>query len=256
MDHLTTREGPGHGGSSSMLINQWRIVDFETAEHLAIREQFPNATIHGCLFHFKQAIIRHYKTVLPAYGTDGVLISDFCAVFGLAFVPVADIEPCWILLKDHLTRLYPSDTTNTLITYLESTWLYSNTYTREMWNMYQSVLDGDPRTNNVSEGGNNSINIAAGCSHPKIIPFIIFLQRYNAEQEAKLRQFETEQHPNRRRRNETLLRDQRIFRIVSSYDGRNLLSYLRRIGNLYQWIFVWNLTLWNLCYINSINLTN
>ena len=44
-----------------------------------------------------------------------------------------------------------------------------------MSNMYESVKNEDPRTNNVSEGGNNAINIAAGVSHhshPKIVPFI------------------------------------------------------------------------------------
>ena len=115
----------------------------------------------------------------------------FCAVFGLAFVPVADIDHCWTLLKNHLTTLYPSASTTTIINYLESTWLYSTQYPRDRWSMYQSVLDNDPRTSNVSEGGNNAINTAAGCSHPTIIPFVKILQRYNAEQEAKINQFNT-----------------------------------------------------------------
>ena len=100
--------------------------------------------------------------------------------------------------------------------------------------MYQSVLDNDPRTNNVSEGGNNAINTAAGCSHPTIIPFVKILQRYNAEQEAKTNQFNTAQNPNRNARTATKERDERIFRIVSRYDGLNLLAYMRRIGDLYQ----------------------
>ena len=166
----------------SMLWVQWYkiMVEYQGVplSHRAIRNNYPNATIHGCLFHWKQAIIRHYTSVLPNYGTDHVLRSDFCAVFGLAFVPIA---LCWTLLKDHLTRLYPSDFTNTIIAYLDSTWLYSRTYPRELWNMYLSVLNEDPRSNNVSEGGNNGINHAASCSHPTICPFIRILQKYNAE---------------------------------------------------------------------------
>ena len=50
--------------------------------------------------------------------------------------------------------------------------------------MYESVKNEDPRTNNVSEGGNNAINIAAGVSHPKIVPFIKIIQRFNAEHES------------------------------------------------------------------------
>ena len=37
------------------------MVDFESGEHRAIRNCYPNATIHGCLFHWKQAIVRHYS---------------------------------------------------------------------------------------------------------------------------------------------------------------------------------------------------
>ena len=54
--------------------------------------------------------------------------------------------------------------------------------------MYTSVKseDLDPWTNNVSEGGNNAINIAAAESptqRPKIIPFIKTIQQLNAEHE-------------------------------------------------------------------------
>ena len=100
--------------------------------------------------------------------------------------------------------------------------------------MYQSVLNNDPRTNNVSEGGNNAINSAACCPHPTIIPSVKILQRYNAEQEAKMNQFNTAQNPHRIARTATKERDERIFRIVSRYDGFNLLAYMRRIGHLYQ----------------------
>ena len=71
-------------------------------------------------------------------------------------------------------------------------------------------------------------------SHPKIIPFVKILQRYNAKQGAKINQFNTAQNPNRRARTATKDRDERIFRIVSRYDGLNLLAYMRRIGHLYQ----------------------
>ena len=92
--------------------------------------------------------------------------------------------------------------------------------------MYQSVLDNDPRTNNVSEGGNNAINTAAGCSHPTIIPFVKILQRYNAEQEAKINQFNTALTGEQEQLQKSKDRDERIFRIVSRYDGLNLLSYM------------------------------
>ena len=61
----------------------------DRVDHLTSRES------HGCLFHWKLAIIRHFSTVLSTYATDAVLRSDLrllsCADFGLAFVPIADI---------------------------------------------------------------------------------------------------------------------------------------------------------------------
>ena len=111
------------------------------------------------------------------------------------------------------------------INYLEATWLYSAKYLRTMWNMYRSVKDVDPRTNNVSEGSNNSINTAAGCSHPRICHFIEILQKYNAEQETRFIQFDSEMgDPRRRKSSHTRDRDERISKIVDSYDGLNPLS--------------------------------
>ena len=100
------------------------MVDFETSEHSAIRSNYPNSTIHGCLFHLKQAFIRHFKAALPAYGANALLRSDFCSFFGLAFVPVADTETCWRLLKNYLLAAYPFAYSTLVIDYLESTWLY------------------------------------------------------------------------------------------------------------------------------------
>ena len=129
-----------------------------------------------------------------------------------------DVEHCWQILKAYLIRLYPAASTITIINYLEATWLYSAKYPRTMWNMYQSVKDVDPRTNNVSEGGNNSINTAADCSHPRICPFIEILQKYNAEQETRFIQFDSEMgDPRRRKGSPTRDRDERISRIVDSY---------------------------------------
>jgi hypothetical protein len=100
-------------------------VDFETSEHSEIRSHYPNSTIHVCLFHLKQTVTRHFKDALPAYGANALLRSDFCSFFGLAFVPVADTETCWRLLKNYLLNEVE-----------------------------------DPRTNYVSEGGNDAVNLS------------------------------------------------------------------------------------------------
>ena len=133
---------------------------------------------------YNQTLLSH--TTCLAYGTDHDLRAGPCSFFGIAFVPVDDVEPCWQLLKAYVIRLYPAASTTTIINYLEATWLYSAKYPRTMWNM--SVKNVDPRTNNVSERGNNSINTAAGCpcTYASVLEI---LQKYNAEQDTRFIQF-------------------------------------------------------------------
>ena len=128
---------------------------------------------------------------------------------------------------------YPFTYSTLVIDYYNVALLWT-IYLREMWNIYELVKNEDPRTNNVSEGGNNAINIAAEVSRPKIVPFIKIIQRINAEHETDLQQFTTDLNPQRRKRTQTVERDDRISNIVNSYHGFNLLDYLRRIGNMYQ----------------------
>jgi hypothetical protein len=46
--------------------NSWNpemaILDFEMAEIQAVQTQFPHCQIHGCYFHWKQAILRWLKS--------------------------------------------------------------------------------------------------------------------------------------------------------------------------------------------------
>ena len=126
------------------------MVDFETPEHTAIRQVFPNAQIRGCLFHFKQCIKRHLTSGIPGYSTSGVVRSAFNAIYGLAFIDPVDIDRAWVLLRAELLRDYPYHSTAVILFYVESTWLCNTSYPRDMWSVYHSIILKDPRTNNVS----------------------------------------------------------------------------------------------------------
>ena len=137
----------------------------------------------------------------------------------------------WQDLKRLYHLLYPQQTA-ALITYFEQTWL-NTTYPIEMWNVHESTLQGDPRTNNFSEGGNNSLNQSAGCANPTICKFIEKLQLYNTEAEMKLLQLMTGQPPARKKRNKEVIRQERILRLVQAYDDNSRLSFCRSRGYLY-----------------------
>ena len=78
---------------------------------------------------------------------------------------------------------YPA--TAAFISYFESNWLNNPHYPLKMWNCYDATLSDDPKTNNVSEGSNNALNTAAGCSSPTIYRFIDIIQGFNSEAELK-----------------------------------------------------------------------
>ena len=68
-----------------------------------------------------------------------------------------------------------------------------------MWNMSSAVHE-EPRTNNASEGGNNSLASAFSSSHPKIWVFIESLKNFHAEMELKYFQLSRGIAPNERQR--------------------------------------------------------
>ena len=98
------------------------------------------------------------------FTTNSSLKETLSLLYALPFLPVADVRAGWDEVKQDLLNRFPQ--TSNLVLYFESTWLDGN-YDIDLWNCYGQTLAGLPRTNNVSEGGNNSINVAFGCSKSK-----------------------------------------------------------------------------------------
>ena len=206
------------------------MVDFEKSEHSGLRTHFPNAAIKGCLFHWKQCLLRKFRK-LPGYLDNELMKSALHAVYGLAFVPVDDVSIGWTFLKSTLAQ-YPA--TATFVTYFESTWLNNPAYPIEMWNHYDSTLSDDPRTNNFSEGSNNALNTAAGCSSPSISRLMDILRRFNAEAELKILQTSTGLEATRKPRNKVTKQLERVKRTVMNYDAANIATYCRSLGYLHE----------------------
>ena len=93
------------------------MLDFETAEHKAIRQVFPNCTIKGCLFHWKQAVSRRLLKI-NSYTSNNVMRADLNTVYGLAFLPTDHVLATWDDLKQLFRLLYPQET-EIFITYFE-----------------------------------------------------------------------------------------------------------------------------------------
>ena len=77
---------------------------------------------------------------------------------GLPILPVAAIKNAWKTLRTQLVNKWPA-ASNFVAKYVK-TWVKSNVCNLSLWNCYEHTLGRRPRTNNVFEGGNNSIRIA------------------------------------------------------------------------------------------------
>ena len=139
------------------------VLDFELAELNVVNRAFPNPTQwkQCCHFHFCQC---HLKKI-PDYTTNQPMKELLNRVYALPFLPVDNIRAGWLDIKQQLLNNHP--TAAPYVDHVESTWMDGN-YPLSLWNCYDRTLNGEPRTNNVAEGGNNAIRVAFGCSKPAI----------------------------------------------------------------------------------------
>ena len=97
-----------------------------------------------------------------------------------------------------------------------------------LWNMYERATEELPRTNNSVKGWHRSFLASAGCCHPNIWKFLTFIKREQSLQQVKLAQFAAgfDKEPSRKKYLDV---SKQIISIVNTYDGQNVLEYLRRI---------------------------
>ena len=69
------------------------MVDFEKVVHRQIEESFPNASVSGCLFHYKQAVRRQLgaKGCMALYNADRNFQTLVSMLYSLPFVPSREV---------------------------------------------------------------------------------------------------------------------------------------------------------------------
>lgn len=205
------------------------VLDFESAEHNAALKTFPNCRIQGCLFHFGQCQRKHIRN-FPGIEEDEILSMILCCIYGLPFVPLADVHDAFNEIRDRLLTLYPMPVSEKYIRYFENTWLNGPRHTSpECWNVNAAVEYGDPRTNNASEGGNNALNNATCATKPTIWALIKTLRKVNAKKETLFLQIQQKCHiSNRKKKWEQ--RDAKIRNMVENYNPAEKFKFMKSIG--------------------------
>ena len=204
------------------------VVDFEQAEHQAIREGFPNARIQGCLFHWKHCLVRHFDKI-PTYRKDVNVRENLHSISALAFIPEDDVVASWAELKPLLSvnpSLLP------VLDYVESTWIFNHIYPIHMWNVYRAVINNGTRTNNFAEGHNRALQLAAGCSHPGIELLTEILTLYNTDAELNIQQALSGMVLVPRRKKKYAELDEKIFNAVGYYGSVDTEMNCRTWGHL------------------------
>ena len=82
------------------------IVDFEVAVHNVVRFVFSNSTLHGCLFHYGQALygkLQELSLSSNRYSDHDAIMKWFSLFTGVAFVPSAPVSTAFALIKEHYT---------------------------------------------------------------------------------------------------------------------------------------------------------
>ena len=209
------------------------MVDFEKAAINSFENNFI-AVISGCFFHLSQNIWRKIQSegLAVQYQADSELQIKLRMLMGLAFVPEQDVPDCFISLMTE----FPEEAI-TVAQYFEETYIGKRLHDQSrrvpqfpiiIWSMYQRVKEHLARTTNNVEGWHNAFQISIACSHPTICKLLKVLQREQLLQEAMLTKWEAGE--TRVHTKKEIERNKRIQALVSDYENRDTLTYLRGIA--------------------------
>ena len=170
-------------GARDNLNRETVLVDFELAALNAPRGTFPDTELQGCLYHLSQCVYRHVQDagLQAQYAADDALSLATRMLVAIAFVPVNDIIDSFELLQEEL-----QDELQRVTDYFEDTFSgrpgirnrrRDPKFPHNLWNVFDRVAAGLPRTNNNIEGWHRRMGASVGCHHPNIWLFLDVLKR-------------------------------------------------------------------------------
>jgi len=135
------------------------ILDFESAVWTALRFVLPNVSLHGCGFHFSQAVYRNIQSCSLAtdYNNDPSINSACRSLLALKYIPAAKIKKSF----DKLTALPEHGVIDPRLKkfyeYFDRQWIKNTVFPPSTWSIFNHV----DNTNNRTEGWHNRIRIKA-----------------------------------------------------------------------------------------------
>jgi len=211
-------------------------LDFEMAVMNSVRQAFPRAELHGCLFHLTKSMRRQVSEngLLQCCNVEPRFALHARIIAALAFVPIDNLYDAFDALSMELANeLTP------ILNWLEDNYIgrpgRNNRRSRppifppESWSMCQRIISGTDRTNNHAEAAHRRLKRELDVVHPSIWKFIDGLRRIQKGRVVTYEQYvRGERGPIKRR--EYILADQRLLTIVKDYNNRDIIEYLRGIA--------------------------
>ena len=193
-----------------------------------LRGVFPDVAIHGCSFHWAQAVYRKVQELGlgPAYSRAGMTQKVVRRLLSLPFLPHEHMKPAFDMLREKVD----SPSFESLFACVNATWFESS-----VWDASNiSCFMRSTRTNNDVEGWHRRINSRAGRASLHFYRLIDFLH-----QEAQLVPIQvslvSEGKLTRRQRKSTTTTQGKLFKLWEAYNNNELSSskLLKQCGRLY-----------------------
>ncbi|XP_057336362.1 uncharacterized protein LOC130674924 [Microplitis mediator] len=224
-------------------------VDFERAVIKAIQNVFDHEVcIRGCFYHLCQSTYRHISSLgLKNEYLTNEKFNEFCAkVDSLAYLPLKDVKAGMSHLKEIVPPMAES-----LLKYFDETYVNGTRikhkktnrpltrilplFPPEIWNVFETALEGGEGTNNIVEGWNNRFKHIVGLHHPSIWLLIDKMRSEVATDQVKLAQQTTGRVQRKKKSSLVQIRQDRLKIICNNYamnSSPDIPSHLMSISNV------------------------
>ena len=209
-------------------------VDFEIGAINAVRGEYPNPNVYGCLFHLSKNVYKKVQanSLAALYLNDQVFRNNIRMICALAFVPIPDIQRSFkalcqicgngeVPIIDYFATNYVGELRNGI--------RRPPTFEHELWSVCDKVVNNLPRTTNAVEGWHNAFARSVGQSHANIWTCIDMLKKEHVHVHLTITQHLAGLPPPKPRRKYAEINN-RINTIVAKYRNLQTIDYLRAIS--------------------------
>ncbi|KUF90247.1 hypothetical protein AM588_10002807 [Phytophthora nicotianae] len=162
------------------------VRDFEYALIKVVKTQFPDSTIVGCLFHFKQALRRKMLKLKITEAEVNLAMIDGCIDrltvirrLDIVFRGIPDVRRMIKRSCGYQGIQYSKDKWTKFWKYFKTTWIKK--IVPAWWNTNGLGKDIVNRTNNPLERYNRTLNDAFSVAHPDVTLFISVIEAQSRE---------------------------------------------------------------------------